>query len=118
MVNYEALKYALALRQIKGIGDIVFKRLAPTPEHAEVLFKMAQKKRLQKGVSEKLRTALFAFNDWSNIESTIQVCIDHQEKSEITGGRPQCKFTEKNTSLIFKWMICFKKEQILLLKSL
>lgn len=77
MVNYEALKYALALRQIKGIGDIVFKRLAPTPEHAEVLFKMAQKKRLQKGVSEKLRTALLDFNDWSSIESTIQVCIDH-----------------------------------------
>lgn len=78
MENLEALKYALALKQVKGIGDKTFKKLLPNTANAEQLFKLSKQTLIKEiGLPERLAQSIRDFDQWSMLEQELLLCKDN-----------------------------------------
>ncbi len=74
-MTHEDLKYLLALKEVKGVGDILAKLLINEVGSAQEIFKLSAGKLLKiPKISEKLTKEIVSFSSFDQIEKEIEWC--------------------------------------------
>lgn len=76
-MTHEELKYLLALKEVKGVGDILAKLLINETGSAQEVFRLSAGKLLKiPKISEKLAKEIVSFSSFDRIEKEIAWCDD------------------------------------------
>jgi DNA processing protein len=83
-MNYNILKYWIALKSIAGVGNITFPALVDKFGALPAIFAAPVSKLSEiPGISQKIAIAIAGFNNWGKVKEELEL-LDKNEISVIT----------------------------------